>query len=872
MASPDLSADPPGSGSRGADLPGADLPGPWISLWVTALVSLFAQLALCRFFSFGQEVPVSIDVDPSNLWKYAYQFPPGGEFLTLNWLGVANLPPPLNPFSLAANLPAWWFFTTYTPVIGTLALLAMAAFLRELELPRPAAIFGGLIFAWQGDLLPFVFPGHYGYIATWPCFALAAWGALRSSRTGRWAYALISGASCGVMVGLQPDRGAIASLLIAALFIAGAWSAPGSWFRRLRSLALCAASALVISLAAFLALFQSNINGVTMGGQTNPAEIYKFDTQFSLGPEESLTYLVPGFFGWHSNHPDGPYWGRIGQSPDWPKHHQGSRNLNLAISTTGTVATVLALLAAVLLLSGDKTGWLGENNLTPRQRHYGRVLLGLGAAALVLAWGYHTPFYQALFAVPLMDKWRDPLKWLEMTNFALVTLSALGVQHLFVSLTAAPTDETRSNRRRLLWFLDGILVVLFLGLLASYPFTISLAATLPAAGYEPQAVAGIMSTLHTALALATALMMGMCVMLRLLWRPEFLRRWQPENPWIHRAWQAMMQPKHLPLTLALGLGLLGAGQLAWVATQFIQPTSLADLTATNPLLEALRSEGPKVRVSVTSDDPVLNVLLQNQFNSFRISCLEVSAASRIPDAVQTFFGAFNNDPTRLWLLAGVKNLVVPEDEFAGLERDPRIAADILNVDGYTLETPSAPNLPSHALIKLKDHLAKATFVPDAEILPDAAMLERLKNPNWDPRATVLLASAPAKTEAVAGPATATALHPDIDVDPYTPHRIDIAVQTPRSGYVLINDAYDPDWEATLNGRAVPLLRADYLLRAVAVPAGVSSVVLDYVAHYRMAGLDLPVEATNLFCDAAMLAAWVVAGVALWRRRGMDGAR
>src|SRR5579871_5231032 len=87
---------------------------PWPLLWGVALVSLILQLALCQFFTFGAKVPWSIDVNPSNLWKYADHFPPRGEFLTLNWFGLPNLPPTLNPFSLAAaHLPVWLFFTAY---------------------------------------------------------------------------------------------------------------------------------------------------------------------------------------------------------------------------------------------------------------------------------------------------------------------------------------------------------------------------------------------------------------------------------------------------------------------------------------------------------------------------------------------------------------------------------------------------------------------------------------------------------------------------------------------------------------------------------------------------------------------------------------
>ena len=386
--------------------------GRWTSLWVVALVSLLAQLWLCQFFSFGDQVPASIDVNPSNLWKNAYHFPPVGSFLVLNWLGVANPPLSLNPFSAAANLPAWWFFTAYAPLVGTCSLLAMAIFLRELELPRPAAIFGGVVYAWQGDLLPFIYPGHYAYITTWPFFALAAWGALRAQRLRHWAYALISGVSCGLMVGLQPDRGAIASLLIAALYLAPVLGPEGGWRAPLRHLALCAGAALLVSLAPLLALFQGNIVGVKLGGETDRERTYDLVTQFSLGPAETLTYLTPGFFGWFTGSPDSPdasYWGWIGEPRHWPKDQQGEKNLNLAISTTGTVATVLALIGAILLLPGRLGGVLGPGDVSPRQRLYGRLLLVLGVVTLVLAWGWHTPFYRPLFALPLMDKWRNPL-------------------------------------------------------------------------------------------------------------------------------------------------------------------------------------------------------------------------------------------------------------------------------------------------------------------------------------------------------------------------------------------------------------------------------------------------------------------------------
>jgi Bacterial membrane protein YfhO len=838
----------------------------WTSLWIVALVSLLAQLWLCQFFSFGERVPASIDVDPSNLWKFAYHFPPTGSFQVLNWLGIPYAAQPLNPFSLMADGPLWFFFTAYVPIISTFALLTMAAFLRELDLPRPAALFGAVIFAWQGDIVSFIYPGHFAYITSWPFFAIAAWGALRAERTGHWAYPVISGAACGTMVGLltNADRGAIASFLIAALYVARFFrrSAGSSQLQVARDLFLCVAVAALVALAPLLSLIQNNIVGVKMGGTANREQIFKLVTQFSLGPAETLTYLIPGLYGWHINSEEGPYWGWVGETLDWPKTHQGTRDLNLAISTTGTIAAVLALIGILIVLS-DRL--LGAARLTERQRFYGLIFLIMGVIGLVLSWGWHTPFYRPLFALPLMDKWRDPLKWLEMTNFALIVFSAFGMWHLLESLDTARV-ECGDIRKRLGIFTNSLLLMMGLGWVAGYPLGVVLAAILQAEGADPSAAVNMMSTMHTALLIAFLLMALLCLLLRGFWRPDFLRSRQLVNPFLARLWQRMLLPENLTLTLSLTLAAVGALQLGWVMTKFIQPAPLEALVATNPLLDRLRSEGNTVRVSVSNDDPILNNLLQNQFAAMGISCFEISAASRIPDDLNTFMRTLDGEQTRIWQLAGVKNVVVPEQGLAQLRQDAVISADIANADGYTLAQTDNPDLPSHAMVGLKDYLAKATLVPAAEFFPDdKALLKRLKDSAWNPRATVLLDhkdQGHAEAPVASVPASSTA--DEVNLKTYTPTQISIDVTSAKGGYVLINDQYDSDWQAQVNGVDAPLLRADYILRAIPVSAGHSTVMMSYRPQYHLAGLNLSAVALNLFSDAVMLAAWLIAAYALYR--------
>jgi hypothetical protein len=397
-------------------------------------------------------------------------------------------------------------------------------------------------------------------------------------------------------------------------------------------------------------------------------------------------------------------------------------------------------------------------------------------------------------------------------------------------------------------------------------------------GFPAGAIPLMMSTMHASFLWAFVLMILLLVLLRAVARPQRLRAWKLENPWLNVLWQQAFKPESLSSTLGLGLSALAVVQLAWVTTHFIVATPLSILTASNPLVDALKSEGNQVRCTAAAEDPMLNVLLQNQFASAGLSCLDISAASRIPDDLTAFFNTLQNDRPRLWLLAGVKNVVVPEDYLNQMKQDPLISADIAGASGFTLQPTPSPDVPSHAVIALKDYLAKATLVPAAEsFASDEAMLKRLADPLWNPRASLLLLEGQSSVPPLAPGGTASA-QDDVYVQTYTPTDIRISARSAGPGYVLINDQFDPDWRVQVNGKDAELLRADYILRAIAVPAGDSTITMHYAARYHLGGIvrqisglrfsDLAVSAAiaNNFSDGAMLAAWLVAGIALSRAR------
>jgi len=67
----------------------------------------------------------------------------------------------------------------------------------------------------------------------------------------------------------------------------------------------------------------------------------------------------------------------------------------------------------------------------------------------------------------------------------------------------------------------------------------------------------------------------------------------------------------------------------------------------------------------------------------------------------------------------------------------------------------------------------------------------------------------------------------IRVISYAPNRIELSVNSNRKGFLVIGDNYHPDWQATIEGKRVPVFRANYIMRTIPIKAGYSKVVLTF---------------------------------------------
>jgi len=106
----------------------------------------------------------------------------------------------------------------------------------------------------------------------------------------------------------------------------------------------------------------------------------------------------------------------------------------------------------------------------------------------------------------------------------------------------------------------------------------------------------------------------------------------------------------------------------------------------------------------------------------------------------------------------------------------------------------------------------------------------------------------------------------VELERFEPDEIVYRVQTDRPRLLVASEVYYPaGWTATINVEPSPIVRTDFLLRGVPMPAGEHIVTLRYRPATKALGARISWVAALL----VYLGAIALAGL-LWYRRGTDG--
>ncbi|HZD18629.1 MAG TPA: YfhO family protein, partial [Actinomycetota bacterium] len=157
-------------------------------------------------------------------------------------------------------------------------------------------------------------------------------------------------------------------------------------------------------------------------------------------------------------------------------------------------------------------------------------------------------------------------------------------------------------------------------------------------------------------------------------------------------------------------------------------------------------------------------------------------------------------------MLGIRYLIVHQ----GQSLPPGIGGEVVASDG------------GYRLVELEGWEPRVSVVPSWTVVGGAEALERVLERGFDPALTAVVEGDPGIAPApIAGPPGSATYHEE------RPEDVRIRAETAAPSLVLVRNAWDRGWSATVDGEPARVLRADHFLQAVPVSAGAHQIRLVY---------------------------------------------
>jgi hypothetical protein len=671
----------------------------------------------------------------------------------------------------------------FSPPFLMLALLDPAPSLRMMDAVSFASLVAGGIgvIVWFRDrgwheagavlaALAFAFGGaaawriqHVGQVVSLAWWPIALLLLDRGLRRGSLGCGFLAGVSAGFML-LGRDQVAYLGLLLLAAYVPALLAGKGFSARLRRALPAILAGGLGGALTVALPMLLT----LALAADSNRPTISLVEAgKGSLHPASLLTAVIPHLFG--ISRPLTDYWGP--PSPDW-----GWVDLYLARNMATFYFGALPVLGCALAIAG---WWRAD-----RSREAAFLLAGF-AAMMLYSLGRYTPFFVLAFQIPGVDMFRRPADalfpaaalgamaggyglhlWLLRPGWSLSPVLLRGLSLAFAACLATGLALAWSIGRQ-----QQTLLPLF----AASAFM--LAAALMLALLRRMQAAGVLP----------AMAVAAIVTVDLAWNNA-----PNESTGLPPATYEVLEPASANPTIALlKRSLAGHAapdrrdrvELAGVGFHWPNATLVHGLDHTlgyNPVRSKLYSETVGARDHIAGPDQRL------------------------------FTPLFPSYGSPLANLAGLRYIVTPVPLS---ELDPKADPAAFpqfgrTVDGFVYENPRA--------------LPRVLFAGEARQADFARMTREGGWPDIDFTRTVLL-EGPQPTAGGSSPdAGGTAR-----IVSYANTEVIAEATSAAGGWLVLNDVWHPWWYASIDGREVPLLRANVTFRAVAVPAGTHRVVFRF---------------------------------------------
>jgi len=728
------------------------------------------------------------------------------------------------------------FNKLYVPLAMFVLGLSAGYYFKRLGFKPAVCVLGGLAAALNSNFFSNACWGlssrALSLAAIFLALAALQSGFTTSSAMRKLVLTILAGLGIGMSISEGGDNGAIFSLFVGAYaFYQCLFTGSPLGLRLLQG---AGRVAILIVFSAILAaqtlnvFVSTSVKGI-VGVESNemsPAQKWSWATQWSLPPVETLRVVVPGLFGYRMDTPDGGnYWGGVGRDLAYDQTHQGLARHSGAGEYAGVLVVLLAFWS--LLNAARRT----DSAFTPIEK---KMIWFWGASAvvsLVISWGHHAPFYQFIYKLPFFSTIRNPMKFMHPCHLCLLILFGYGLQGIWRRyLEPAPAKSGPFEKK---WLL-GSLAAVGLAVLALIVYAVSgeaLVKQLMDNGFNDPSFARQMAQFSiNEVKYSVFFLVASVIGVILIQRGVFAG---PKARWA-----------------GVFLGALLVIDLARADAPWIKYFNYKDKYASNPALEVLATKPYEYRVTLSpfQTPGPFGLLsqyyggewLQHQFPFFNIQSLDQPQEPRMPADKLAYRTALATNMVRLWELTNTRFICGAAGSFAAAlnqQIDPakrRFRAhttfNLVTKPGVSqatsledFEVKQTPNDP-FALIEFTGALPRAKLYANWQVQTnDMTALHTLADPAFDPAQSVIVGQAiptPTSTNAASPNVTAEIIH-------YSPKRIEVKTSSPVPSLLLMNNRFDDGWIVTVDGRPADLLRCNFLMQGVALPAQAQIVLFRY---------------------------------------------
>ncbi|MGA2801865.1 MAG: hypothetical protein ABSE97_05785 [Verrucomicrobiota bacterium] len=687
----------------------------------------------------------------------------------------------------------------------------------------------------------------------------------------RWTQLALAGLLVGMNVMEAFDIGAIFSLFVAAftLFHSLVEGGPcpvvkkiGRGIGRTAVIAIFAGFIATQTIVTLVGFSITGITGTAQDEKTKSAH-WDFATQWSLPKTETLGLIVPGLFGYRMDTTaGGNYWGAVGRDPALDRFFESGQKGTppqelMRFSGTGNYAGVLVILLAVWAVAQS----LRRKNSVFSETH--RRFIWFWTAVLIvsllLAFGRFAPFnaYALPYKLPYFSTIRNPVKFLFVLSWALVTVFAYGVHGLSRRYLETPSTNANSTTAQLkAWWTkvrgfdrnwtSTCVLALVGSLLAWLIYAMqkpNLISYLKTVGFPDENMAGQIAAFSISqvgwFILFLALAAGLFT---LILSGAFAGR--------RAKWGGILLGALLILDL-------GRADLPWIIHwDYKQKYEVGSL---NPIVNFLRDKSYEHRVAVLpfhlpQQFESFNELyqiewIQQLFPYYNIQSLDIVQMPRISEDLAAYDNAlaFRNVPEtvylipRRWELTNTRYLLGPagfldvlNEQLDPAQRRFRIVQRFSvvlkpGVEEFHQRPEELTAVPNdngdYALFEFTGALPRAKLYSNWQVnTNDTATLKTLASTNFNAWQTVLV-STPLPTTPTVNATNGNS--GTVEFRSYAPKDIVFSTRADTPTVLLLNDRFDPHWRVLVDGRPAPLLRCNFIMRGVYLTPGAHMVEFQF---------------------------------------------